>query len=88
MPKKGGDHHINLDERKIDFLLDGVEGKNIKKTAGRKPSRSKKSESGKKTLELNQLLQINPLSQLIPQKSQPLEKAALRLKLSLREASL
>jgi ribonuclease R len=24
---------VNLDERKIDFLLDGVEGKNIKKTA-------------------------------------------------------
>ena len=33
---------VNLDERKIDFLLDGVEGKNIKKTAGRKSSRAKK----------------------------------------------
>jgi ribonuclease R len=33
---------VNLDERKIDFLLDGVEGKNIRKTAGRKPSRAKK----------------------------------------------
>ena len=32
---------VNLDERKIDFLLDGVEGKNIKKTAGRKTSRAK-----------------------------------------------
>ena len=32
---------VNLDERKIDFLLDGVEGKNIRKTAGRKPSRAK-----------------------------------------------
>jgi ribonuclease R len=40
---------VNLDERKIDFLLDGVEGKNIRKTAGRKPSRSKKSELGKKS---------------------------------------
>jgi ribonuclease R len=40
---------VNLDERKIDFLLDGVEGKNIRKTAGRKPSRSKKSDSGKKS---------------------------------------
>jgi ribonuclease R len=40
---------VNLDERKIDFLLDGVEGKNIRKTAGRKPSRSKKSEPGKKS---------------------------------------
>ncbi|MFT5840961.1 MAG: ribonuclease R, partial [Flavobacteriales bacterium] len=39
---------VNLDERKIDFLLDGVEGKNIRKTVGRNPSRSKKSESGKK----------------------------------------
>uniref|UniRef100_UPI0025CD4E16 ribonuclease R family protein n=1 Tax=uncultured Paraglaciecola sp. TaxID=1765024 RepID=UPI0025CD4E16 len=34
---------VNLDERKIDFLLDGVEGKNIRKTAGRKPSRTKKT---------------------------------------------
>jgi ribonuclease R len=42
---------VNLDERKIDFLLDGVEGKNIRKTAGRKPARSKKTESGKRSTE-------------------------------------
>jgi ribonuclease R len=39
---------VNLDERKIDFVLDGVAGKNIRKTAGRKPTRSKKSEPSKK----------------------------------------
>lgn len=33
---------VNLDERKIDFLLDGVEGQNIKKIASKKPSRTKK----------------------------------------------
>jgi ribonuclease R len=33
---------VNLDERKIDFLLDGAAGKNIKQAAGRKPARSKK----------------------------------------------
>lgn len=32
---------VNLDERKIDFLLDGVEGKNIRKAATRKSSRAK-----------------------------------------------
>lgn len=42
---------VNLDERKIDFVLDGVEGKNIKKTAGRKPSKSKKSKPSKKNTE-------------------------------------
>jgi ribonuclease R len=42
---------VNLDERKIDFLLDGVEGKNIRKTAGRKPPRSKKSDVGKQSVE-------------------------------------
>jgi ribonuclease R len=34
---------VNLDERKIDFVLDGVEGKNIRKSAGKKkPARAKK----------------------------------------------
>ncbi|MBU3002563.1 ribonuclease R [Paraglaciecola arctica] len=33
---------VNLDERKIDFLLDGVEGKKIRKSAARKTSRAKK----------------------------------------------
>ena len=42
---------VNLDERKIDFLLDGAEGKSIRKTAGRKPSRAKKSEPNKKSTE-------------------------------------
>jgi len=40
---------VNLDERKIDFLLDGVAGKNIRKTAGRGSTKSKKSGSGKKS---------------------------------------
>ncbi|MFT2092079.1 ribonuclease R [Paraglaciecola sp. 2405UD69-4] len=36
---------VNLDERKIDFLLDGAHGKAIKRSANRKPSRRKKSTS-------------------------------------------
>lgn len=34
---------VNLDERKIDFVLDGVEGKNIKNSVSRKPSQAKKT---------------------------------------------
>jgi ribonuclease R len=33
---------VNLDERKIDFLMDGVEGQNIRKAASKKPARTKK----------------------------------------------
>ena len=44
---------VNLDERKIDFVLDGVAGQNIKKTAGRKPAKSKKSKSKSKTSKKN-----------------------------------
>ncbi|MGJ8682043.1 ribonuclease R [Paraglaciecola sp.] len=38
---------VNLDERKIDFLLDGIHGKAIKRSANRKPSRRKKAAGGK-----------------------------------------
>jgi ribonuclease R len=41
---------VNLDERKIDFLLDGAHGKAIKRSANRKPSRRKKTAGGGKTL--------------------------------------
>jgi ribonuclease R len=41
---------VNLDERKIDFLLDGVEGQNIRKTASKKPPRTKNTrKTGKDT---------------------------------------
>jgi ribonuclease R len=40
---------VNLDERKIDFLLDGAHGKAIKRSADRKPSRRKNTGSGKNT---------------------------------------
>ena len=40
---------VNLDERKIDFLLDGIHGKAIKRSANRKPSRRKKSSTDKQT---------------------------------------
>lgn len=42
---------VNLDERKIDFLLDGVQGKAIKRSSNRKPSRRKKNAGGKATVE-------------------------------------
>ncbi|MCF2949317.1 ribonuclease R [Paraglaciecola aquimarina] len=38
---------VNLDERKIDFLLDGIHGKAIKRSANRKPSRRKNASGGK-----------------------------------------
>ncbi|WP_158966835.1 ribonuclease R [Paraglaciecola sp. L3A3] len=40
---------VNLDERKIDFLMDGIHGKNIKRSANKKAPRRKKSASGKST---------------------------------------
>lgn len=40
---------VNLDERKIDFLLDGAHGKAIKRSANKKPSRRKNTGGGKST---------------------------------------
>ena len=60
---------VNLDERKIDFLLDGVEGKNIKKTAGRKPSRSKKSEPNKKSTDAKPTSATKPTKKPATRKS-------------------
>jgi ribonuclease R len=67
---------VNLDERKIDFLLDGVEGKNIRKTAGRKPSRSKKSDVGKQSAEAKPPFADKPSSADKPAK--PTKKPATR----------
>jgi ribonuclease R len=38
---------VNLDERKIDFLLDGIHGKAIKRATNRKPARRKKNANTK-----------------------------------------
>jgi ribonuclease R len=70
---------VNLDERKIDFLLDGVEGKNIRKTAGRKPSRSKKSDVGKQSAEAKPPFADKPSSADKPDKpAKPTKKPATR----------
>ncbi|MEP0357721.1 ribonuclease R [Paraglaciecola sp.] len=45
---------VNLDERKIDFLLDGDHGKAIKRSAKRKPSRRKKN-AGDKAAEVDKI---------------------------------
>ncbi|MEP0175798.1 MAG: ribonuclease R [Paraglaciecola sp.] len=46
---------VNLDERKIDFLLDGAHGKAIKRSATRKASRRKKNAGDKGVAEIDKI---------------------------------